>query len=80
MNGNGYGFNTPKQTLLTYNLIADFEERKLLMIKLIGNKCVRKVISSRAGLTTSLWSIKRNYNDNLEHKNGKIKIIAFEIL
>lgn len=73
------GFDTPKKTLLAYNMIAQFYNKRMELIKIKGNKCIRYVITHK-GLITSLFYIDRNYNDNLEHKNGKIKILDFEIV
>lgn len=73
------GFDNPKQTLLTYNVIAWFKKKRLLIVKIVGNKCIRKVITYK-GLDVSRYNIDKNYNDELKHKNGKIKIIDFEII
>lgn len=74
-----YGFDTPKKSILTYNVIAWFNNKKMKITKVTKNKCIEKVITYK-GLDVSRFSIDRNYNDNLEHKNGKIKIIDFEII
>lgn len=74
-----WGIDNPKKKLLTYNYIAEINGKRLEIIKIIKNSCIRKVISNR-GLNTNFWAIHRNYNDNLEHKNKNIKIIDFEII
>lgn len=75
-----YGFNTPKQTLRTYYLIAFFEDRRIRLTRLIDNKkCEIKIITHR-GLDTSRLYIHKFYNEELEHENKKIKIIDFEIV
>ncbi len=74
------GFNTPKKTFFTYNIIAWFENKRLKITKIINDKkCEVKIIKHR-GLDINRDAISRNYNEDLEHKNGKIKIIDFEII
>lgn len=75
-----YGFDTPKKTLRTYCLIAFFENKRVRLTRIIDDKkCETKIITNR-GLNTSRIYIHKYYNENLEHKNGKIKIIDFEII
>lgn len=76
---NNMGFNTPKSTLLTYFIIAQFEGKRLKIVKINRKKCETKIITHK-GLETSFANVSTEYNKDLEHKKRNIKIIDFEII
>ena len=74
-------FATSKGTLYCFYLFAeDHEEYAVRILSVTKSKCIEKIIKSKQGLNVSRWAMYRNYNDNLEHKNGKIKIMDFELV
>ena len=74
-------FTTPKGTLYCFYLFAEAnEEYALKIVRVTKSKCIEKIIQSKQGLNVSCWATWRNYNDNLEHRNGKIKIMDFELV
>lgn len=77
--GYKWRFEPIKEKLLTYNIIAWHNNKKLKITRITENKCISKIITTK-GLDVSRFYIQENYNDNLEHKNGKVKIIDFEII
>lgn len=80
LESSGFNFDTAKGSLIIYNLIAWFEKKRLKITKIINDrKCITKIIKFK-GLDINRYNIQDFYNENLEHKNRKIKIIDFEIV
>lgn len=74
-------FTTPKGSLYCFYLFAeDHAEYAIRILKVTKSECIEKIIKSQKGLTVSKWAMMRNYNDNLEHINGKMKIMDFELI
>lgn len=73
-------FTTSKGILYCYYLFAEHHSGYAVkIIRVTKSKCIEKTIKSQKGLMVSKWAMMRNYNDNLEHKNGEIKIMDFEL-
>lgn len=74
-------FTTPKGILYCFYLFAESHiEYAVRIVKVTKSKCIEKIIKSERGLQISRWAMYKNYNDNLEHRNGKIKIMDFELV
>ena len=74
-------FSIPKRMLYWFYLFAeDNPEYALKIIKVTKTKCIEKIFKGYPSLMVSKWATWRNYNDNLEHRNGKIKIMDFELV
>lgn len=74
-------FTTPKGKLYCFYLFAETNAGYALrIVKVTKTKCIEKIFKSSQGLMVSKWAMMRNYNDNLEHRNGKIKIMDFELI
>lgn len=77
-NDDYYNYTTPKSTYALYCIICFFEHRALKTTRIKGNKCEIKIFNPNNSLSIHWYSVRDNYNDNLEYK--KTKIIDFEII
>lgn len=77
-NDDYFNFNTPKNTYALYCMICFFEHRKLKTTRIKGNKCEIKVFNPNNSLSIHYYSVRDNYNNNLEYNNTKI--VDFEII
>lgn len=74
-------FTTPKGILYCFYLFAESHtEYTVRILRVTNSKCIEKIIKSQKGLMVSKWAMMRNYNDNLEHINGKMKIMDYELV
>ena len=77
-NDDYYNFSTRKSTYALYYLICIFEHKSMKTTRIINNKCETRIFKPGNSLDIHWYSVRNNYNDNLEYKNNKI--LEFEII